>query len=55
MRLFSSPKLKWIFIVVFLALLFFLFVYHNSQLWNKVVNLYDIVNDRHQLKGIIRA
>ena len=49
-------SLQWKWFWVILAGFIFLFIYqYNSQLWIKVVNLYDILHDRHQLKVIIRS
>jgi uncharacterized membrane protein YdjX (TVP38/TMEM64 family) len=51
-----SLKWKWKWFWLILAGFIFLFIYqYNSQLWIKVVNLYDILHDRHQLKVIIRS
>jgi uncharacterized membrane protein YdjX (TVP38/TMEM64 family) len=51
-----SLQWKWKWFWVILAGFIFLFIYqYNSQLWIKVVNLYDILHDRHQLKVIIRS
>jgi uncharacterized membrane protein YdjX (TVP38/TMEM64 family) len=45
---------KWKWVCVILAGLIFLSVYqYNSQLWTKIVRLYDILHDRHQLKVVI--
>jgi uncharacterized membrane protein YdjX (TVP38/TMEM64 family) len=47
---------KWIWFWVIFAGLIFVFIYqYNSQLWIKVVKLYDIFHDRHELKGFIRS
>jgi uncharacterized membrane protein YdjX (TVP38/TMEM64 family) len=47
---------KWIWFWVIFAVLIFVFIYqYNSQLWIKVVKLYDIFHDRHELKGFIRS
>ena len=51
-----SLQWKWKWFWVILAGFIFLLIYqYNSQLWIKVVNLYDILHDRHQLKVIIRS
>jgi uncharacterized membrane protein YdjX (TVP38/TMEM64 family) len=51
-----SLQWKWKWFWVILAGFIILFIYqYNSQLWIKVVNLYDILHDRHQLKVIIRS
>jgi uncharacterized membrane protein YdjX (TVP38/TMEM64 family) len=51
-----SLQWKWKWFWVILAGFIFLFIYqYNSQLWIKVVNLYNILHDRHQLKIIIRS
>jgi len=34
---------------------FIIFYEYNSQLWNQVAKLYDLLHDRHQLKGFIRS
>jgi uncharacterized membrane protein YdjX (TVP38/TMEM64 family) len=47
---------KWIWFWVIFAVLIFVFIYqYNSQLWIKVVKLYDIFHDRHELKAFIRS
>jgi uncharacterized membrane protein YdjX (TVP38/TMEM64 family) len=47
---------KWIWFLVIFAGLIFVFIYqYNSQLWVKVVKLYDIFHNRHELKGFIRS
>jgi uncharacterized membrane protein YdjX (TVP38/TMEM64 family) len=47
---------KWIWFWVIFAGLIFVFIYqYNSQLWIKVVKLYDIFHNRHELKGFIRS
>jgi uncharacterized membrane protein YdjX (TVP38/TMEM64 family) len=51
-----SLQWKWKWFWVILAGFIILSIYqYNSQLWIKVVNLYDILHDRHQLKVIIRS
>jgi uncharacterized membrane protein YdjX (TVP38/TMEM64 family) len=45
---------KWLWVILAGFILLFIFQY-NSQLWTKVVNLYDILHNRHQLKVIIRS
>ena len=47
---------KWIW-VLFLCILagfvFFIIFQYNSQLWNQIVKLYDLLHNRRQLKGFI--
>ncbi len=51
-----SLQRKWKWFWVILAGLVFLSIYqYNSQLWTKVINLYDLLHDRHQLKVTIRS
>lgn len=51
-----TTRSKWIWFCVILAGLIFIFIYQfNSQLWRKVVQLYDIFHNRHELKGFIRS
>jgi uncharacterized membrane protein YdjX (TVP38/TMEM64 family) len=51
-----SLQRKWKWFWVILAGFILLSIYqYNSQLWTKVINLYDILHDRHQLKVIIRS
>lgn len=56
MTVLSSTKWKWIFSICLLAGLTFFLIYHfNSQLWVQVVKFYNILHDRHELKGFIRS
>jgi len=45
---------KWFWFILAGFILLFVFQY-NFQLWTKVVNLYDTLHNRHQLKVIIRS
>ncbi len=54
MTLSLSPKVRWVLIICFLAGLFVFFVYqYNSQLWNQIVKLYNVLHNHHQLKKVI--
>src|SRR4030066_299109 len=47
---------KWVLFLFILAGIVFLIIYqYNSQLWNQIVKLYDLLHDRQQLKGFIRS
>jgi len=49
------PKLKWI-VICFLGGLFALTIYwYHSQLWAQAVRLWDLFQDRRQLKRVIRS
>jgi len=49
-------KWKWVLFLFILAGIAFLIVYqYNSQLWNQIVKIYDLLHDRQQLKGFIRS
>jgi uncharacterized membrane protein YdjX (TVP38/TMEM64 family) len=49
-------KWKWVFFLFILAGIVFVILYqYNSQLWNQVVKIYDLLHDRQQLKGFIRS
>jgi uncharacterized membrane protein YdjX (TVP38/TMEM64 family) len=49
-------KGKWILFLLILAGVAFLIIYqYNSQLWNQIVKIYDLLHDRQQLKGFIRS
>lgn len=49
-------KSKWIWFSVFLLGVVILLVYQfNSQLWRKAVELYGILHDQNQLKGVISS
>jgi len=51
-----TTQSKWIWFWVIFAGLILVFIYqYNSQLWVKVVKLYDIFHNRHELKGFIRS
>jgi uncharacterized membrane protein YdjX (TVP38/TMEM64 family) len=53
-----SPKTKWKWILLLCILVGFVFILiyqYNSQLGNQIVKLYDLLHDRHQLKGFIRS
>lgn len=53
----SSPKRwKWVLLLcILVGFIFFLVYQYNSQLWNQIVKLYDLFQDRPQLKGLIRS
>ena len=52
----SQTKWKWIlFLCILAAVVFFVIYQYNSQLWNQIVKLYDLLHDRQQLKGWIRS
>jgi len=53
----SDPKKKkWIFTVFILAGLVTFITYHyNSQIWNQVIKLYNLLQDPHRLKGFISS
>lgn len=56
MAMSPQTKWKWILFLCILAGLSFLIIYqYNSQLWNQIVKLYDLLHDRQQLKGFIRS
>jgi uncharacterized membrane protein YdjX (TVP38/TMEM64 family) len=47
---------KWIwvlFLCVLAGFVFFIVLQYNSQLWNQIVKLYDVLHSRRQLKGFI--
>jgi uncharacterized membrane protein YdjX (TVP38/TMEM64 family) len=47
---------KWVLLLCILAgVVFFILYQYNSQLWTRVVRLYDTLYDRHQLKGLISS
>jgi len=49
-----SFERKWLWIVL-AGLIFFSIYHYNSQLWIKVVGIYEILHDRHELKVIIHS
>jgi len=52
----SQIKWKWILCLWILAGLVFFVIYHyNSQLWIRLVQYYEFLYDRHQLKGFISS
>ena len=53
----ASPiRWKWILCLCILAGLVFFVIYHyNSQLWIRLVQFYEFLHDRHQLKGFISS
>jgi uncharacterized membrane protein YdjX (TVP38/TMEM64 family) len=56
MAAFFREKWKWVLLLFILAgVVFFITYQYNSQLWNRVLKLYDILHDRHQLKGYISS
>jgi uncharacterized membrane protein YdjX (TVP38/TMEM64 family) len=51
-----STKWKWVlFLCIFAGFAFIIISQYNYQLWNQVVKLYDLLHDRHQLKGFIHS
>lgn len=54
MKLLLQPKWKW-FLVILAGLIFLLVYQFNSQLWRKAIDLYEVLYDPHQLKGIISS
>jgi uncharacterized membrane protein YdjX (TVP38/TMEM64 family) len=53
---FMKFLLQWKWLWVVLIVFVFLSIYqYNSQLWVKLVNLYDILHDRQELKEAIRS
>jgi len=48
-------KWKWVLLLCILGGVVFFILYHNSYLWTRVVKLYDILYDRHQLKRLISS
>lgn len=56
MKLPLQGKLKWVLVVCLLGVLLTFALYrYNSQLWNKVAELYDILHDPHRLKEILTS
>jgi uncharacterized membrane protein YdjX (TVP38/TMEM64 family) len=52
----TSFQKKWIwilFLCILAGLVFFIIFQYNSQLWNQIVKLYDLLHNRRQLKGFI--
>jgi uncharacterized membrane protein YdjX (TVP38/TMEM64 family) len=52
----TSFQKKWIwilFLCILTGLVFFIIFQYNSQLWNQIVELYDLLHNRRQLKGFI--
>jgi uncharacterized membrane protein YdjX (TVP38/TMEM64 family) len=54
MKLSLQSRWKW-FLVILAGLALFSIYEYNSQLWTKFTELYDLLHNRHQLKGIIRS
>lgn len=51
-----QTKWKWVLLLFILAGIVFLIVHrYNSQLLTQVTKLYDVLYDRHQLKGLISS
>jgi uncharacterized membrane protein YdjX (TVP38/TMEM64 family) len=51
-----GTKWKWfLFLCILAGFAFFIIYEYNSQLWNQTVRLYNILHDRHQLKGFISS
>ena len=49
-------KWKWVLFLLILAGIVFLIVHrYNSQLWAQVTKFYDVLYDRHHLKGLIAS
>jgi uncharacterized membrane protein YdjX (TVP38/TMEM64 family) len=56
MRLSFQLRSKWVWITCLLVGLVILFIYlYNSQLWTQGVKLWDLFQDRHQLKKFIKS
>ncbi len=55
MKLLRQSKLKWIFICFLGGLFIFIFCWYHSQLWIQGVKLWDLFQDRHQLKKVIKS
>jgi uncharacterized membrane protein YdjX (TVP38/TMEM64 family) len=56
MKLSLQLRSKWVWITCLLVGLIILFIYlYNSQLWIQAVNLWDLFQDRHQLKVVLRS
>lgn len=54
MKLSTQSKVKWVsFICLLVGFALILIYQYNSQIWTKTLKLYDILHDRHQLKGVI--
>jgi uncharacterized membrane protein YdjX (TVP38/TMEM64 family) len=52
----SKTKWRWIIILCFLTgFAFFIIYQYNSQLWNQVVKVYDLLHHHQKLKGFIRS
>src|SRR4030066_1561363 len=54
----ASFRTKWNWVLVFCMLagvVIFIAYQYNSQLWIQLVNLYDFLHDRHELKGFISS
>ncbi len=49
MKFSHQGKWRWLWIILGGLALFIIYQYH-SQLWTKVINLYDLLHNRHQLK-----
>jgi uncharacterized membrane protein YdjX (TVP38/TMEM64 family) len=55
MKLSLPSKLKWGVICFLGGLFVFTFYWYHSQLWVQAVNLWDLFQDRHQLKVVLRS
>ena len=56
MKLSLLLKSKWVWITCFLVGLIILFIYlYDSQLWTQAVKLQGLLQDRHQLKKVIKS
>ena len=56
MKLLPQLKSRWVWISCLLAGLFIFLIYlYNSELWIQVVKLWDLFQDRHQLKKVIKS
>jgi uncharacterized membrane protein YdjX (TVP38/TMEM64 family) len=54
----KSYQTKWgwvLFLCILAGLIFFVIYQYNSELWNRVAKFYDLLHDRHQLKGFISS
>jgi len=56
MKLLPRLRSKWVWITCLLVGLVILLIYlYNSQLWIQAVKLWDLFQDRHQLKRVIKS
>ncbi len=55
MRLSLQSKLKWGVICLLVGLFVFIFYRYHSQLWIQAVKLWDLFQDRRQLKKVLKS